>query len=128
MELALTTIFLLISYSYVSYRVVKALKESYSAGLFRNFANIPLLHLFFTFGAMPFLIRDKFSGRKLTESSPFIGNSDSLIFHLRGCEYEESMGQRKRRALKSVKDAEDKGYRPCLSCSPTKHEQKDHDR
>ena len=114
-------------YFFVSYSIIKGGKRSYSAGFYRNFANIPITHLIFLIGATPLLfgekvilfLRNLWRRRQKIKDAEFIGNKQSLVFHQRGCEYAEVMGFDKRIALKSVEDAKKKGYRPCATCKPS---------
>ena len=122
----LVLVLLLAAYSYVSFRTVKAIKHSYGSGLFRTFANIPLVYFFLSLGAFPLLAAERIlrarrespARRRALNDAKFIGNAESRVFHSRGCEYREVMGYEKRVPFSGIEAAKKQGYRPCATCRP----------
>lgn len=121
-------LFLLVgAFSFASFRIVVALRRSNSAGVFRNFAGIPIVYCLLIVGAFPFLCWEKLSTlagavsnrRSLLHEAEFVGNKESRVFHAAGCEYLEMMAFEKRVALPDVEKAMKSGYRPCATCRPT---------
>lgn len=111
---------LLFAYSFVSYRITKSLRKSYAAGLFRHFANVPLVQLIILLGASPFLLLERYQNKAKhsQDDAAYIANIQSKIFHRRDCEYAQSMGQQKRLELTDINEAKQKGFRPCNNCKP----------
>lgn len=122
----ITFLFLVFAVSFVSYRTLRALRRSNSAGLFRSFVSIPLVYFVLTIAAAPaagaLVIIRLFRGSNgvgIDESgASFIGNRESRVYHRAGCEYHQMMAPGKRVVLDSVEDARGKGYRPCSTCRP----------
>ncbi len=63
---------------------------------------------------------DADSNSKPTDSSAsaYIGNKNSMVFHLPSCSAIDTMNEENKVSLKDRQDATDRGYTPCGSCNP----------